>query len=185
VALQRLAMHRPEELIASLGLASPEAFAHLLENRLVLICSRTSCQPDGPAAIVEVAPARCEVCAGSDLKAAFSRLARVCEEASVRRVLVVGGSPAYRKQLRALASNFKGTLELESVPGSSRRPRHKVAADLRRAQLVVLWGGSILDHSLSEAYRGGTAEVINVSHRGLTGMLGSLRAAVAASGTGR
>lgn len=176
--LRRLLELRPDELIDSVQVHDSVPVRSLLDQRVALVCSKESCQPDGPGVVLRVPPGRCEVCGGSDTRAAWSRFVAACEGEAVRRLVFVGGSPAYRKQLRSLAEG--GSLKVEFVPGSVRRPKPKADADMRRADLVVIWGSTILDHSISENYRSdaGPARLVPVNIRGISRMLDAVRRAV-------
>lgn len=175
-ALLALLEQRAEELVEALELASAGKLRQLLDERVALVCGKEGCQPEGPTAAVRVAPGRCEVCGGSDVQGAFSRFLAAAEKGGVAAIVLVGGSPAYRRQLRALADLCEGRLRIDLVSGTSRRPRHKADADLRRADVVVIWGATMLDHSVSEAYREGPARILRIPHRGITRMLDAVRA---------
>lgn len=174
-ALAGLVELRAAELVGALELGPTDALKRLLEERLALVCSRESCRPDGDVVAVRVPPGRCEMCGGSDIRAAFERFAEAAERCGLKAIVVVGGSPVYRRQLRALVDQSRAPLRVDLVSGTTRRPRHKVEADMRRAQLVVIWGATILDHSVSVAYRGGPARVLKVPDRGITRMLDAVR----------
>ncbi len=174
-ALAGLVDLRPAELLGALQLGPVDALTRLLDTRLALVCSSDDCQPDGEVVAVRVPPGRCEICGGSDLRAAFERFAEGLGRADIQAIVVVGGSPAGRRELRAVADRVRAPLRLDLVSGSSHRPRHKVEADTRRAQLVVLWGASRLDRSVSVAYRNGPARILELSERGITRMLDAVR----------
>ena len=180
-ALSGLLELRSNELVASLGLADGDAVARLLDERVALVCGREDCRPAGTVVSVHVAPGRCEICGGSDIRAAFRRFVASCAKAQVSSIVIVGGSPPYRRQLRALADDQEVELRLDLVSGTTRRPKHKAQADLRRADLVVMWGATLLDHSVNEAYRGGPARLLRVAHRGITRMLEEVRRDVLAT----
>ncbi|MCP4872690.1 MAG: hypothetical protein GY898_28700 [Proteobacteria bacterium] len=171
---------RADQLIEAIELASPDQFAALLDERVALVCGRDSCLPDGPTASVTVQARRCEICGGSDIRAAFATFADACASKGVKNVVVVGGSPAYRKQLGALADAHPD-LRMDLVLGTVRRPTHKAEADMRRADVVVIWGATLLDHSISENYKAGTgkARLMTVRDRGITRMLSAVRRYVA------
>ena len=180
-ALAGLVELRGAELVGAAELGPTAALVRLLEERLALVCSRESCSPDGDVVAVRVPPGRCEMCGGSDIRAAFERFSEAAERCGIEALVVVGGSPAYRRQLRALADKTRSPIRLDLVSGTTRRPRHKVEADMRRAQLVVIWGATLLDHSVSVAYRGGPARVLKVPERGITRMLDAVRRDVLAA----
>jgi hypothetical protein len=174
-ALAGLVELRSAELVQAVELGSTDDLVRLLEERIALVCSRDTCRPDGDVVAVRVPPGRCEMCGGSDIRAAFERFAEAADRCGITAIVLVGGSPAYRRQLRALVDRARASLRVDLVSGTTRRPRHKVDADLRRAQLVVIWGATLLDHSVSAAYRGGPARILKVSDRGITRMLDAVR----------
>jgi hypothetical protein len=173
-ALNALLAAQPEQLLEGLVLASSEGVGQLLQERLAFVCDSESCQPEGPCAIVRVSPERCEVCGGSDLRRRWKDFLLACKGASISNLVIVGGSPTYRDQLRKLHRGEETGLNLELVSGSVSRSRRRAEADMRRADMVVLWGGTILDHSTSEQYRGASCPVLTLPHRGITGMLDAL-----------
>jgi len=178
-ALLGLLDQRAEQLIEAIELVSPEPFARLLDERVALVCGRDSCLPDGPVATVTVEPRRCEICGGSDIRVAYGTFIEACAAGRIRNVVLVGGSPAYRKQIGALASEHPD-VRVDLVPGTVRRPTHKAEADMRRADVVVIWGATLLDHSISENYKPGRgkARLLTVRDRGITRMLKAVGAYV-------
>jgi hypothetical protein len=173
-ALNALLVAQPEQLLEGLVLASVDGVGKLLQERLAFVCDSESCQPEGPCAVVHVSPARCEVCGGSDLRRHWKAFLLACKGASISNLVIVGGSPTYRDQLRKLHRSDETGLDLELVSGSVNRSLRRAEADMRRADMVVLWGGTILDHSTSEQYRGANCPVLSLPHRGITGMLNAL-----------
>jgi hypothetical protein len=116
--------------------------------------------------VVRVSPERCEVCGGSDIRVAFDLLLRASRRAGVTRLVIVGGSPAYRTQLKELA---RGTdLKLDLVPGDSKLGKRRARNDAER---VVIWGATELDHGTSAAYEHLGDRLVRVPHRGISRML--------------
>ena len=77
-----------------------------------------------------------------------------------KTIVIVGGSPAYHKQLR---EGLDSRLRLKLVPGD-RRGR---MAEYPSAEVVILWASTILDHAVSEHYPDGWV----IPHRGIARML--------------
>jgi hypothetical protein len=181
-ALTGLLRQRGGELLAALELTSAAALAELLDRRIVLVDGALAAEleADQDCVAVAVPPPRCEVTGGSDVRAAYYRLVEACHAARVTRITIVGGSPAYRKQLKGLAAPHRDTLRLEVVSGTRRRVRHRVEADLRSSDLIVLWGATLLDHSVSGGYTGSGTPTLMVPHRGISGMLARLSESIAA-----
>jgi hypothetical protein len=108
---------------------------------------------------------------------AAAPLLRAFEARGLRRLLVIGGSPAATKQLREL---LEPKVELRIVDGEKNRsPDSKRAqADLLWADVVAIWCGTILKHKASQVYTNQRREgehFVLVQRRGV----GSFCAAVA------
>lgn len=146
----------------------PTAFARLLE-RLVLSCGAGPCTPRHPDTLVlRVDRGRCEVCAGSDSRQAYSGFREAVRGAGFDRCTVVGGSPAYREMLRELERTLSDGLEFRYVEDVAPR------ADQRARQvrgLVVIWGATAVDHAATSHYRDAGDKVLEIAHRGISGML--------------
>jgi hypothetical protein len=104
----------------------------------------------------------CGVCGGSANQRAVDELVDALRSAGLERLCVVGGSPKTRQALKDLVG---GRIQLRLVPGAERQTQRDASADLAWADRVVLWGGTILDHKVSNLYRGD--HVITVIHRGI------------------
>ncbi|MEO0600913.1 MAG: hypothetical protein AAF211_05725 [Myxococcota bacterium] len=171
LALARLLEAFGAQALETLQLSDPGPLRRLLTDRLVLTAT-----PDavGAAQIaVPVTVERCELGSGSDQRVAWHTLVEACAVADVHRLCVVGGSPRYRKALRQLAGSSE--LALELVPGERPLKRHKVDGFVRRADRVVIWGGTMLAHATSEPFlEAAGAKAIVIGHRGLSGMLEQL-----------
>jgi hypothetical protein len=116
--------------------------------------------------------ARCSSCGGSDNRRAEEALVAACRQSAVRRLVIIGGSPSVREELRdALADR----LELRLVDGTERRTLSQARLDLDWADLVLLWGGSELDHRVSSLYTGAAAplrrKLVHTSRRGIAALL--------------
>lgn len=171
-ALIALCAQRPAGVLAALQLADAGPLAQLLDQRVVLASHGAELADDNGHVMVRVAHDRCEFGGASDLAAAWRRFVAACEATGVRTITIVGGSPSYRKQLRALADTRADSPKLVLVSGTQRRPKNKAASDLRTSDLVLIWGATELDHSVSAPYTGGGgAKVKIIAHRGISGML--------------
>ncbi len=114
----------------------------------------------------------CACCGGSDNRRAEEALVAACRKAGIRRVAIVGGSPSVREELRdALAAR----LELRLVDGTERRTLAQARLDLDWADLVLMWGGSELDHRVSTLYTGAPPplrrKLVHTSRRGIAALL--------------
>ena len=161
---------RGGDLAALLRAQQPKGLTRWLDDRVDLLCGSERC-PGRPGTVrIDVAPERCDVCGGSDIKRAAHGFFDACVAAGVKRVRIVGGSPPYRKQLASLTSE-DGRVDLKLISGTGRRTKTDARADQKHSDLVVLWGATILDHSVSQNYETGRGRVIPVAHRGIARML--------------
>lgn len=156
-------------LLDLLEVSDPAALEALLEDRVALLCGDPLCAVAPGRAVLRVAPARCDVCGGSDVRRAVRRFQDAALLNGLSRVVIVGGSPQYHRQLRALVNEPR--LRLNLVPGDRRRNLQQARADEAGADLVILWGATLLDHSTSELYGRGEGRVLRVPHRGIARML--------------
>lgn len=167
--------HLGSKLLALLTADDREALEDFLTEDVALSGGCPSCPRPSGRAVVEVPRARCDVCGGSDIRRTvrdFEQAALLC---GVTRVVIVGGSAQYRRTLRELVPKDRITLTL--VPGDKRRHQSDARADLRNNDLVVIWGATELDHSVSENYTRLPHErgrLWAVNHRGIARMLAAL-----------
>lgn len=173
--LQSLMEKRPTELMQAIQLTSAEPLASLLEQRVALVAHDLDVNLGPDCVIVRVSPERCEISGGSDIRVHFRRLLDACRQAQVHKLTIVGGSPAYRSELKRLAEPHHKELELNLVSGTQRRERKRADADMRTSDLVVIWGATELDHSVSSVYTRAENRLI-VRHRGISRMLSEVAA---------
>jgi hypothetical protein len=143
----------------------------VLTARFALSCSACgpvvrSSRPD--AQVLVVADERCQNCSGSDHRAAALRFIAACRAHRVSRVLVVGGSPAGRQ---AVTRHLDG-LDVQLVDGTGALSLARARQLLARADLVLIWGKSQLDHRVSTHFTSsGDPKVVTAAKRGVAGLL--------------
>lgn len=149
----------------------------ILRSTLARSCGMVTCDravaAHAPAKrMVRVLPASCEHCGGVASRRAGSGVAERCAALGIRRLLVVGGLPAARQELVAALAG----LEVDLVEGTAKRDAKQAKAELARADVVVIWGNTPLDHSVSALYRRPPAgtELVLVPTRGAASVLGAL-----------
>jgi len=152
---QRIAAAKREPARAALAAAVVAACAD---------CAPAAAE-DAARRVVVVEPERCAICGGSSNERAIGALEAACADAGVRRVVVVGGSPGTRADLRG---RVRG-LDLRLVDGVARRTLRQARDDLAWADLVVIWGATEIDHKTSALYTG--ANVVTCQRRGVTSLV--------------
>jgi len=170
-------------LLELLETREPAALASLLERRLALVCGDPGCAPEVGAAALRVAPARCEVCGGSDIQRAAHGFVRACAAAEVVRVRFVGGSPNYRTKLAALFP-AGGPLAVHTTAGDKRVRLSRSRSQQRGDDLVIIWGATELDHATSGVYRAEHGRTEVIAHRGIGRMLELAAARIAGAPPG-
>jgi len=143
-----------------------------IETRAVFVCDhpfcrKTSSKRHSPELLFLVNQASlCHLCRGSATRRSLEEAAEACREAGMRRILVVGGMPASHTEID---QNAPPGLEFRLVAGDLERQRQRVQADLRWCDLAIIWGSTILGHSLSSGYlsRKGDRFIIRVQRRSI------------------
>ncbi|MCA9787065.1 MAG: hypothetical protein KDC10_02370 [Calditrichaeota bacterium] len=138
-----------------ISLAKRTDVTQALAARYFLVCARGDCQAEAEHGSGERIPVlatgqtACEICGGSILNVHLQRMHEACREAGWRKLVVVGGSPNSHQEIQ---SQPIAPLEIRLVDGTKARPRKQADADLRWADHVVIWGGTQLDHKVSNQY---------------------------------
>jgi hypothetical protein len=99
--------------------------------------------------VVAVEARACEHCGGSDNRRYALRALDALAEAGMRRIVVVGGSPGTRQELRDL---FANRVDVRFVDGSSAHRQSNADALIAWADLIVVWGSTELPHKVSDLY---------------------------------
>lgn len=120
--------------------------------------------------VVAGEPGACRLCGGSDNRRFALWALDALSGAGVRRIVVVGGSPGTRRELRDL---FAGSVELRMVDGSGAHRRNDADALIAWADLIVVWGPTELPHKVSDLYTqspGARAKLVMVHRRGVAAL---------------
>ncbi|RKH47565.1 hypothetical protein [Corallococcus sicarius] len=150
--------------------------AEVLTERFFQVCADPACLQVATASGREplrVEPrTHCARCGGSANRRAEVAFLEVCRSLDVRRVVVVGGSPAVREELETKLGNH---IQLRMVDGTERRTSDRAKSDLEWADLVLVWGATELHHKVSGHYTHGPPahhhKVVHVVRRGVAALL--------------
>jgi hypothetical protein len=148
----------------------------VLAERYFRVCGAQACMQvanaSGREPLLVEPKTHCERCGGSDNQRAVADFLEACRKKGVRRMVVVGGSPAVREELE---SRLGGQVELRMVDGTERRTGEKARHDLEWADMVLVWGATELHHKVSEHYTHGPPalhhKVVHVARRGVASLL--------------
>ena len=96
-------------------------------------------------------PTQCEVCGGSKQRRTVLQMGAALNDAGIRRLLVVGGTPDHQRLLRETLQPTG--IEVRTVVGDKRAHNQTEANQtLAWADLALIWGGTALNHKLSQLY---------------------------------
>jgi hypothetical protein len=145
----------------------------VLREKLFVTCGTLACvqQASGREPLTADQPVHCWVCAGSSNLRAIQASDEAFQRASIRKIVIVGGSPSVHDELRQLAPK---RWELRLINGTDRRTSDLAQADVRWADLILIWGSSELDHKVSTLYakkENGKDNVVLVNRRGIAALL--------------
>jgi hypothetical protein len=142
----------------------------LLKKKLVRQC--VQCRKAlVPGSVLVEHRSECDTCSGSPNRGAMNEAWQALRRAGFSRLLIVGGGPGVHSELRELQPN---DIELRIIAGDSNENEKSGRGNVSWADLVVIWGGTILSHRVSKVYsevpnheRG---KIVSVQRRGLTAM---------------
>ncbi len=143
-------------LLPLLGVDAPEDAKRLLGERVRRVCVAAECQAMAEADRAARVPAQpagtCAYCAGSDNGRAYEAMSRACAAARVGRIVVVGGGDDSLAELRRRARD-RSTPEVVLVEGKRRPDSARARAKVQGADLVVLWGSTIVSHAETDVWK--------------------------------
>ncbi len=126
-------------------------------------------------------PADCDVCGGSVNRRAANTLRDAFRRRGYRRLVVVGGGPGTADELRCLLG---AEIDLRLVDGEAHRDGSQAEADLASADVVAIWGGTILAHKVSRLYTDRRSrwgrKIVMVNRRGAAALCTTVAHSIAA-----
>ncbi len=147
-----------------------DAVEEAVRSRIARSCGSPSCDrvlATSGRDVIEVEPSFCEVCRGSEGERALMQMADAMVAAGRTRLLVLGGSPASRTQIR---ETLRGRpIEVEFIEGDRPTGERRARELSASADIIVIWGGTILDHKVSQPFADlgeFSAKRITVAQRG-------------------
>ncbi len=126
-----------------------------LRQRLAGWCGQAACESAARTSglpIVRVEPRRCLGCGGSSIRRAARAAVEACERADIRRVLLLGGSPAAQNEIRQQVAELSCRLTVEFIEHGRNVTEKDARAALRRVDAVFAWSGTPLDHKVSDLF---------------------------------
>lgn len=138
-----------------------------------LVCSKPGCREKADAARVVLpasSPRRCEVCGGSDNRRAVDEMLGAMSREGRKKLLVVGGSPGTREELRRLCGE---RCALRFVTEEKRLGRREAKPRLDWSDVTAVWCSTEIDHKITDHFRG--SKVVKVRKRGVAALARDVR----------
>ena len=139
-------------------------------------------EPGVPDDAIRVAPTDCDVCRGSGQACRIARSARAAKAAGLRRIVLVGGSPASDREVETMLTRADLQVRIVSAgsPVNARRAREAEYW----ADIVLLRCPTEIQHSTTNLFQG-SRKVTRVVTRGLDGVATALHQAALERGSAR
>ena len=152
--------------------AKIEAVDRVLGAAFVRYCRKAGCQP---AAVesrdpVLVSTEHCEICGGSDNRRAVEDMLVAMWRAGLTRLLVAGGSPRSRSDLKRLC---QGRIELRFITEDTNPNSRTIGPLLDWSDIAALWLSTEISHKSTAVLRGN--KVLKVSRRGVAALANAVR----------
>ena len=175
--LERAGLTNPRK--TNIAVAKRARAETALAETLVRHCGDVPCRAaltNDPRQAVEVPRRFCEVCEGGTVTGAVRLLGDALQRAGRLNLLVLGGSPSTHTILERELRGTEVTLQL--VDGTRPRPAAQARAWAEAADVIVVWGSTMLDHKVSQQftrpeYRDKT---ITVARRGIEALSSAVQA---------
>ncbi len=170
------------ELLCRAGLTRPgkvriaaskiAAVDEALGAAFVRHCRKPDCRPSASdnRRPVPVSARQCDSCGGSDNRRAVEEMVAVVTAAGWRKLLVVGGSPGTRGDLRELCG---GRLGLRFVTEDTPPDRKTVGRMLGWSDVAAIWTSTEISHKATAVLRG--PKVLRVPRRGVAALANAVR----------
>lgn len=132
-----------------------ERASRALWERLAGWCGEPPCESTARTTglpVVRVHRRRCLGCGGSSIQRAARAAVEACEQAGIRRVLLLGGSPPAHSEIRQQLKQLGCRLEIGIIEPGRNVTEKDARAALARVDAVFAWAGTPLDHKVSELF---------------------------------
>lgn len=93
---------------------------------------------------------KCEFCNGSDQNRLVAKMAKNLSDRGLSEILIIGGSTQSANTLNRLLKSCK--INLKIIEGTKRTNLKMAKLLCRNADLVVIWGATQLDHTVSKVF---------------------------------
>lgn len=149
-----------------------EAARNVLRGAFFRTCHKPACREEARRAgraVVETAAEHCDGCGGEDNRAAVEKMLAGMRSAGRTKLLVVGGAPNSRDELKSLCGR---RCELRFLTNDDRPGGKVVDRHVAWADVAVIWASTQLDHKMTQKIRG--PHVITCGRRGIAALAQSV-----------
>ena len=152
-----------------------EAAQNVLRAAFFRACHKPACREKAAVAeragraVVGTAPERCDGCGGEDNRSAVEAMLAGMRRAGRTKLLVAGGAPNSRDELKSLCGQG---CELRFLTKDDRPGAKVVNNPVAWADVVVIWASTQLDHKMTQKIRG--PHVVTCGRRGIAALAQSV-----------
>ena len=152
-----------------------EAAQKVLRAAFFRACHKPACREKAAVeeragrAVVGTAPEHCDGCGGEDNRSAVEAMLAGMRRAGRTKLLVAGGAPNSRDELKSLCGQG---CELRFLTKDDRPGAKVVNNPVAWADVVVIWASTQLDHKMTQKIRG--PHVVTCGRRGIAALAQSV-----------
>ena len=128
-----------------------------IKNNFRLVCSPACAAALGKKRMrtqLQVEIKKCEFCNGSKQNKLLAKMAKDLFDQNLLEILVVGGSPQSASTLNRVLKNCN--INIKVIEGTKRTNSKTAKLLCRTADVVVIWGATQLDHTVSQVFSAAT-----------------------------
>ena len=153
-----------------------------LKAEFIRICQKDACirgAAGDPRRLVRTNARYCDICGGQDNRRAVDEMLCAMRYGGLEKLLVVGGSPNARRELKRLCDT---SCELRFITDEDNPTRNRIVPQMDWADMVLVWASTQISHKATVLLRG--PKVVTVPKRGITALAHAVRDSLQAKGAG-
>ena len=178
--LQRLGFTRPGK--KRIAVSKTSDVSEALKAEFIRVCRKDACirgAAGDPRRLVRTNARYCDICGGQDNRRAVDEMLCAMRRGGLKKLLVVGGSPNARQELKRLCD---ASCELRFITDEANPTRNRIIPQMDWADMVLVWASTQISHKATVLLRG--PKVITVPKTGITALAHAVRDSLRAKKAG-
>ena len=180
ILLQKSGFTRPGK--KRIAVSKTSDVSEALKAEFIRVCRKDACirgAAGDPRKLVRTNARYCDVCGGQDNRRAVDEMLCAMQNGGLKKLLVVGGSPNARRELKRLCNT---SCELRFITDEDNPTKNRIVPQMDWADVVLVWASTQISHKATVLLRG--PKVIIVPKRGITALAHSVRDSLRAKKAG-